>query len=39
MMMYQHGIGYSKYGFTKALPYEGFLGVMQTASEIFIAKP
>ena len=38
MMMYQHGIGYSKYGFTKALPYEGFLGVMQTASEIFMNK-
>ena len=38
MMMYQHGIGYSKYGFTRALPYEGFIGVMQTASEIFINK-
>ena len=38
MMMYQHGIGYSKYGFNKALPYEGFIGVMQTASEIFINK-
>lgn len=38
MMMYQHGIGYSKYGFTKALPYEGFIGVMQTASEIFMNK-
>ena len=38
MMMYQHGIGYSKYGFTRALPYEGFLGVMQTASEIFMNK-
>jgi hypothetical protein len=38
MMMYQHGIGYSKYGFTRALPYKGFIGVMQTASEIFINK-
>jgi hypothetical protein len=38
MMMYQHGIGYSKYGFTRALPYEGFIGVMQTASEIFMNK-
>ena len=38
MMMYQHGIGYSTYGFNKALPYEGFIGVMQTASEIFINK-
>jgi hypothetical protein len=38
MMMYQHGIGYSKYGFTKALPYKEFLGVMQTASEIFMDK-
>jgi hypothetical protein len=36
MSMYQHGIGYSKYGFNEALPYEGFIGVMQTASEIFM---
>jgi hypothetical protein len=34
--IYQHGIGYSKYGFNKALPYEGFVGVMQSASEIFM---
>jgi hypothetical protein len=36
--IYQHGIGYSKYGFNKALPYEGFVGVMQSASEIFMNK-
>jgi len=36
MSMYQHGIGYSKYGFNEALPYEDFIGVMQTASEIFM---
>jgi hypothetical protein len=36
MSMYQHGIGYSKYGFNEALPYEGFIGVMDTASEIFM---
>jgi hypothetical protein len=34
--IYQHGIGYSKYGFNKALPYEGFIGVMKSASEIFM---
>ena len=36
--IYQHGIGYSKYGFNKALPYNDFVGVMQTASEIFMKK-
>lgn len=36
MMIYQHGIGYSKYGFTSALPYDGYIGVMQTASDIFL---
>ena len=36
--IYQHGIGYSKYGFNKALPYTDFVGVMQTASEIFMEK-
>lgn len=36
--IYQHGIGYSKNGFNEALPYDGFIGVMQTASEIFMNK-
>ncbi len=36
MMIYQHGMGYSTYGFTEALPYEDYMGVMQTASEIFM---
>ena len=36
MSMYQHGIGYSKYGFNEALPYEDFIRVMETASEIFM---
>jgi hypothetical protein len=38
MSMYQHGIGYSKYGFNEALPYDDFLGVMQSASQIFMEK-
>jgi hypothetical protein len=38
MSMYQHGIGYSKYGFNEALPYEDFIGLMQSASVIFIEK-
>ena len=38
MSMYQHGIGYSKYGFNEALPYNEFLGVMQSASKIFMEK-
>jgi hypothetical protein len=36
--IYQHGIGYSKNGFNEALPYDNFIGVMQTASEIFMNK-
>ena len=36
MMIYQHGLGYSKYGFNDVLPYEDYIGVMQTASEIFM---
>ena len=35
MIIYQHGMGYSKYGFTEALPYEDYIGVMQNAAEIF----
>ena len=38
MAIYQHGIGYSKSGFNEALPYDNFIGVMQTASEIFMNK-
>jgi hypothetical protein len=36
MMIYQHGLGYSKYGFNDVLPYEDYIGVMQTASDIFM---
>jgi|688.fasta_scaffold00105_25 hypothetical protein len=36
--IYQHGIGYSKNGFNEALPYDNFIEVMQTASEIFMNK-
>ena len=38
MSIYQNGIGYSKYGFNRALPYESFINTMQAASEIFMAK-
>jgi len=38
MAIYQHGIGYSKSGFNEALPYDNFIGIMQTASEIFKNK-
>jgi len=36
MMIYQHGLGYSKYGFNDALPYEDYIGVMQTAADTFM---
>lgn len=36
IMLYQHGVGYSKHGFTKALPYDDFINIMQPASKIFI---
>jgi predicted NAD-dependent protein-ADP-ribosyltransferase YbiA (DUF1768 family) len=36
IMLYQHGVGYSKHGFTKALPYDDFINIMQSASKIFI---
>ena len=38
MMIYQHGLGYSKYGFNEALPYNDFIGVMQTAADIYEDK-
>jgi hypothetical protein len=38
MIIYQHGMGYSKYGFTEALPYEDYIGVMQSAADIFLTK-
>ena len=38
MIIYQHGMGYSKYGFTEALPYEDYIGVMQNAADIFLTK-
>ena len=31
-------MGYSKYGFTEALPYEDYIGVMQNAADIFLTK-
>ncbi len=38
MSIYQNGIGYSKHGFNRALPYKSFINTMQAASEIFMAK-
>ena len=36
--VYQHGIGYSRFGFNEALPYDKFLEVMDSASKIFLEK-
>jgi ribonuclease HI len=36
MMIHQHGVGYSKYGFVKALDDTDYLEVMRNASEIFM---
>ena len=36
MAIYQNGVGYSKYGFNEALPFDDFLAVMQPVSEGFI---
>ena len=36
--IYQHGIGYSRFGFNEALPYDKFLDVMDSASQIFLEK-
>ncbi len=36
--IYQHGIGYSRFGFNEALPYDKFLEVMDSASQIFLEK-
>ena len=36
MAIYQNGVGYSKYGFNEALPFDDFLAVMQPVSEDFI---
>ncbi len=38
IMIYQHGIGNSKYGFNNALPYEIYLSIMRNASGLFINK-
>jgi predicted NAD-dependent protein-ADP-ribosyltransferase YbiA (DUF1768 family) len=36
MMLFQHGTGYSKYGFPKVLDETGFVSVMRNASENFM---
>ena len=38
MMIHQHGVGYTKYGFVKALDDTDYLEVMRNASEIFMNK-
>jgi len=38
IMIYQHGIGNSKYGFNNVLPYEIYLSIMRNASGLFINK-
>ena len=36
--IYQNGIGFSRFGFNEALPYDKFLDVMDSASKIFLDK-
>lgn len=36
MMLYQHGVGYSKYGFPKVLDETDFVSVMRNASDSFM---
>ena len=36
MMIHQHGVGYSKYGFVKALDDADYMEVMRSASDIFM---
>ncbi len=36
--IYQNGIGFSRFGFNEALPYDKFLDVMDSASKIFLEK-
>ena len=38
MMIHQHGVGYSKYGFNKALDDTKYLQVMRSASGVFLDK-
>lgn len=38
LMFYQHGVGYSKLGFTKILDPEAFIAVMENASGAFLAN-
>ena len=38
MMIHQHGVGYSKYGFNKALDDTKYLDVMKNASGVFLDK-
>jgi hypothetical protein len=38
IMIYQHGIGNSKYGFNNVLPYGIYLSIMRNASGLFINK-
>jgi hypothetical protein len=38
MMIHQHGVGYSKYGFVKALDDSDYIEVMDIASKVFLDK-
>ena len=38
MMIHQHGVGYSKYGFVKALDDTDYIRVMDAASKVFLDK-
>jgi hypothetical protein len=38
MMIHQHGVGYSKYGFVKALDDSDYIEVMNVASKVFLDK-
>ena len=38
MALYQNGVGYSKYGFNEALPFDDFISIMEPVSEDFIAS-
>jgi hypothetical protein len=38
MTIYQNGVGFSKYGFNEALPFDDFLAIMNPVSAEFISK-
>jgi hypothetical protein len=38
MTIYQNGVGFSKYGFNEALPFDDFLAIMNPISAEFISK-